>query len=72
MHVMDMAVGLCLLFFGKFTFFFVVVGKRGQTMSILGKKIRQKSVNEVKELNCSQTVGDLSPWMLGGSRAIVW
>ena len=67
-----MAVGLCLLFFGKFTFFCVVVGRSGHTMSILGKKIRQKSEYEVKELNCSQTVGDLSPWMRGGSRAIVW
>ena len=67
-----MAVGLCLLFFGKFTFFFVVVGRRGYTMSILGKKIRQNSVNGVKELNCSQIVGDLSPWRPGGSRAIVW
>ena len=55
-----MAVGLCLLFFGKFSFFFfVVVGRRGYTISILGKTFRKKSVIGVKELNCSQTVGDL-------------
>ena len=41
-------------------------------MSILGKIFRKKSVNGVKELNCSQIVGDLSPWMPGGNRAIVW